>query len=382
MKIVYVINSLEGGGAERVFAELVSLTPYWQSENQSVDVILLDDKPDVYSLPDNVRVHRVGYGDGLPVIRSVMQCVAFLRCVIRLRPELLVSFLTRANLHSVLAAKLLGVRVMISERSNTKGRLKGRMQAIKHSLVAIFYRQADQVLAVSQGVAECLQKDFRIDSRKIGVLNNPVNIERINRQADLSTSKQWPSGSLVAMGRLVKSKGFDDLIRAYHAAGLQCGLTILGEGPEKEALQKLATELDVQVAFHGFVANPYPIIKQSLAFVLSSKLEGFPNALVEAMALGRPVIATNCQDGPSEILDHSQAIPCGQYAHTKFGFMVNVGDVAGLSKAMANVCENGNLRQTLGQAARARLQLYTPDKFAERFAGYVTCLNQPTTCNA
>lgn len=382
MKTVYVINSLEGGGAERVFVELVSSVSSEESVVGGVDVVLLDNKDDVYTLPDSVNVHRIGLNFGLPLISPLLQFLSFLKLIVSLKPDVLIGFLTRANVMCVFAAKLTGKRAVISERSNTVGRLRGRLAAVKRRFVAFAYHRADLVVAVSKGVARCLINDIGIPQSKVAILSNPVNPGHITTLANESLLDGDENDKrLVAMGRLVKSKGFDDLIRAYHRSGLQCGLTILGEGPERANLQTLVQELSVDVELPGFVANPYSYIKSANMFILSSHLEGFPNALLEAMALSRPLIATNCQDGPSEILQHEDAIPKGEFVRTPYGLMVNVADVPALANALVFLFNNRELQRELGQQAFRRIGAYTPPEFVRNFRRLMQSVCKGATAN-
>lgn len=367
MKTVYIINSLEGGGAERVFSELINLVASDPAQQEAPQVILLDKLNEVYTLPKQACVHRVGNRGGL--IGSTIQFVALFRLLASLKPELIVSFLTRANIMNVIASKILRCRAVVSERSNTSARLNSRHAHFKRGLVGFVYRKADFVIAVSRGVADCLIAEFGVSRNKLDVLNNPVDFEHINNQAGLANESSEAKIGVVAMGRLVRSKGFDDLIRAYKKSGLSCGLSILGEGPERENLMALAAELKLteQVEFLGFVTNPYQIVKQAEIFVLCSHLEGFPNALLEAMALRRAVIATNCTDGPREILSLSEQIPQSEFRLAEFGLMVNVGDPDALSSAMQHLYQDTELREELAGKAQERVKQYSKQHFYQSY---------------
>ena len=115
------------------------------------------------------------------------------------------------------------------------------------------------------------------------------------------------NGCILATGRLVDSKRFDLLIRAYAQGNFTLPLVIMGEGPRLKDLEALASQLGVaeRVLFAGFLINPYAVMARATVYVLCSELEGFPNSLLEAMGIGLPVIATNCYHGPAEILDES-----------------------------------------------------------------------------
>ena len=142
---------------------------------------------------------------------------------------------------------------------------------------------------------------------------------------------------IVAVGRLHLQKDYPTLLRAFLQVRQQrrCRLVILGEGPEKENLNKLINELGLQtdVAMFGFVDNPYTYMAHSAAFVLSSAWEGFGNVIAEALAVGTPVVSSNCDSGPAEIL-----------ANGKYGELTPVGDIKAMAEAILSVLA-GNIKQ-------------------------------------
>jgi glycosyltransferase involved in cell wall biosynthesis len=149
----------------------------------------------------------------------------------------------------------------------------------------------------------------------------------------------------VAVGRLGREKGFDLLLEAYARSGLpKAGwqLVILGDGPERDMLQRRIEQLGLQgsVLMPGVVKNPEQWLQHAELFVLSSRFEGFPNALLEAMQCGLPVAAFDCPSGPGEIVRHEQT-----------GLLVPAGDVDALAAAITRLANDADLRQRLGSAA-------------------------------
>jgi glycosyltransferase involved in cell wall biosynthesis len=172
----------------------------------------------------------------------------------------------------------------------------------------LFYRSFDLVVCQSRYMRDDLVEHFGYPARKTLIINNPVDVTRV-RQLAGEMPQQAPDASdtieLLAVGRLSSEKGFDLLISALAVCERPClHLTILGDGPLHAQLTRLANERGVarQVTFAGFQANPYPFFRRSDAFVLSSRYEGFPNVVLEALACGTPVIAVPAPGGTTEIL--------------------------------------------------------------------------------
>ena len=363
MKGIYVINSLEGGGAERVFSSLVTLISE-DIDNSDIEVILLDKKNESYLLPSKIVVHRIGMSN------PISSFFKYLKIVKKIKPDYVVSFLTRANQYNVFGTLFTQYKSLISERSNTSNRLNGRFKKIKKFLVTFLYNKADCIISVSKGVEDCLVNDFKIDRNKMKLLNNAINIEKVTKLAETS-EKVHANDYIVAMGRLVKTKGFSYLIKAYAKANLSSDLLILGDGPEKTQLKELAIELKVQdkVHFKGFQANPYPYIKQSQFFVLSSELEGFPNALVEALGLGKAVLATDCTDGPSEILNLKQKINLKDVVKAQYGLLVNIRDEEALAKGLLMFEQDTKLKNKYEQQSILCAQQFSPENFYNNYKG-------------
>jgi GalNAc-alpha-(1->4)-GalNAc-alpha-(1->3)-diNAcBac-PP-undecaprenol alpha-1,4-N-acetyl-D-galactosaminyltransferase len=160
------------------------------------------------------------------------------------------------------------------------------------------------------------------------------------------------------MGRLSRQKGFDILIRAMAEVRSRARLVLIGEGPEEGMLRDLAARVGVseRVAFTGFLANPYPALAGASVFALPSRYEGFPNALVEAMSLGVPCVASRCPTGPEEIVTDGVD-----------GILVPVEDPRALAAAVNRLLDDAALRDRLGRAARERARVYDAPEVVRRF---------------
>ncbi|PZO54460.1 MAG: glycosyltransferase [Alphaproteobacteria bacterium] len=358
-RAIFLINSLAGGGAERVMCTLLRYSEPMRSEFQ-ITLALLDQEPAAYAPPDWVELRQLDGRRSLP--RSI---VAVGKLYAELKPDVTLSFLSRANIANIWNAKR---GCVISERSNTSAHLPGLRGAPARALVRLAYPRADKVIAVSQGVADDLVQNFGLAPGKLETIANPVDAAAIAQRAAEAPTIDTENEYLLAVGRLVRSKNFELLIRAYAASGLAQRLVILGEGPERDNLERLIAELSLsdRVSMPGFAANPYPIMARAALFVLSSNDEGFPNALVEAMTLGVPVVATNCASGPSEILADSAREIVSGLALAQYGALTPTDDVASMAEAL-RLMSDPERRRDYGARAAARARTYSPEAAAERY---------------
>ncbi|WP_075290254.1 glycosyltransferase [Pararhizobium arenae] len=353
--VVFLINSLTGGGAERVMAALLAASSKW-AQRYELHLILLDREADAYPLPEWLQVHRLDSRFSLG--RSLRLSVPLMR---RLKPAVCLSFLTRANIVAVVSSRLCGFRAIISERvSPASHHGSGPRGVFARQTTRFFYPLAHRIICPSAGVAADLVEGYRVARSRIDVIPNPLNIDDIRSRATAVTSWKTQRPYIVAVGRLVENKNFALLLSALAKSRVPLDLVVLGEGRLRKALEENAFQLGLagRIHFPGFVENPFPIIAQAEFFVSSSNAEGFPNAVVEAMALGVPVISTNCRSGPSEILDEREELSIDRLHEGQYGMLVPVGDVDALAQAIGNMTA-GATRDRYRKAA-----LLGADRFA------------------
>ena len=360
-RVLFVINSLAGGGAERVMSTILR-----ESEDKrasfEIHLALLDQETRAYELPDWIEVHQLKCRFSL--VRSIVQLGGLVR---RLAPACIVSFLTRANVACCLVGG--ATPVIISERINTDmqlgNQLRGRLSKL---MVGIAYPRASRVIAVAEGVRRTLVSTYGVANQKIDVIANPVDVESIARKASAPVPDVQDEPYAFAMGRLVEQKNFQLLISAFATAGIPGKLLIAGEGPERKNLTELAVRLGVadRVVLTGFLANPYPFLARAQTFVLCSNAEGFPNALVEALSLGIPVIATNCADGPAEILAGVERQFIQGSQEQAEGILVPVNDLAAMAAALQKL-QNAELRERMSGAARERARHFELKRAVSRY---------------
>jgi glycosyltransferase involved in cell wall biosynthesis len=228
-------------------------------------------------------------------------------------------------------------------------------------LIPMAYRGARVVIATTRAMQEDLVKTFGVARERIRLLANPVDIKRIRAAADAR-----PSGGaayLLAMGRLIHDKGFDVLLEAFSRipqSRSELRLALLGTGPLEHALRDQAQRLGLgsRVDFLGFNPEPWPVVKGARLFLLTSRREGFPNALLEAMALGVPCIAAKCKSGPAEMLRDGET-----------GILVEPEDAAGLAGAMRRLLEDPEGAARMGKQASMEAERYAPEAIARDFVG-------------
>lgn len=362
-RVLFVINSLAGGGAERVMATLLMNSEEW-AHRYEVALAILDDDPRAFALPDWLEVEQLDCKGSL-----VSSIAAVDRLVGRFDPAVTVSFLTRANLASGLAMLRRRRRWIISERTSTPAHLGSTARQLATRLMMrLVYPRAARLIAVSAGVAAELSKTAGMDDKKIDVIPNPVDIAALDEAADASTCLAIDRPYVMALGRLVSVKNFPLLIRAFATADLPCRLVIAGDGPDREALLRLASEVGVadRLVMPGWLSNPYPALRAARLFALTSDIEGFPNALVEALSLGVPAVATNCVSGPAEILARTDASLVSGIRVAEGGVLSPVGDVESYAQAL-RIAYAEPLRGQLSVAGRGRASDYAAGAITRKY---------------
>jgi glycosyltransferase involved in cell wall biosynthesis len=339
-KLAIFLPSLSGGGAERA---MLNLAHGLARRGCAVDLVLAKaEGPYLSDVGKSIRLVD------LKAPRALASIPALARYLRREQPKALISALDYANVVALWARRLSGApsRVLVNEQNTTSRSARNsarRRQRMVPYLVKRFYPWADYVVGNSQGVAEDLSQVTGLPRERIHMLYNPVVTPEMRDKAQAPLSHPWFQPGrppvVLAVGRLTTQKDFPTLIRAF--AGVRqtrlARLLILGEGPDRPALEALVDQLDLRdtVAMPGFVENPYAYMSRASLYVLSSRWEGLPTVLIEALYCGPPIVATDCLSGPREILAGGQ-----------YGVLVPVGDVAALTQAMAAALAGDTPRAT------------------------------------
>lgn len=380
-----LINSLTEGGAEKVvsilFPEIRALKP-------QISLVCLE-KDDVFKI-DNADIcyFSSNSGNGVSQFRKFSSLLWFalqLKKFVRENSISLVqSHIYRANYVNILARKFGSHhRVQIVNHGMpSQYRQSGLKGKIHHRLIRFLYPQADQVICPSQGMIEELA-EFNIPAAKFRQIQNPVNLDELLLLGKGEASPQEftfhpDKRYLIAIGRLEPVKRMADVIEAFarvSRANEELDLIILGNGSEEGRLKDLAQQLQLGDRVHmpGHVNNPYLYLARSYALISASETEGFSNVIVEALALSKPVISTDCRSGPREILapgsNLGRHLEEGTMQVAEFGVLVPVGDTVALAKAMEALIKDTHLFARYCERAPKRAVQFNKDRIA---ASYVT----------
>lgn len=342
---------------------MCTLLRHSEAEREEFDITLavLDREPAGNTPPDWVDVRQ--FDCRFSLARSVM---AVRRLHAELKPDVSLSFLNRANWANALGAR---TPFVLSARAHTSHHLaNGLRGAVSRTMVRSLYPRAASIIAVSDGVARDLSDSFGVPATKIVSIPNPVDVEAIQAKALEAPAVRIDGPFIMSAGRLVKVKNFAMLVQAFAAAGGEGKLVIAGEGEERGALEALARELGVadRLILPGYLANPYPLMAAADMFILSSDSEGYPNALIEGMAAGRPVISTNCDSGPSQILAEAPRHNIQGITYAEHGVLVPVDNADAMAEAIRGVGDPGK-RDEYGRKAAARAASFSAAKIKDRY---------------
>jgi glycosyltransferase involved in cell wall biosynthesis len=335
-RVALFLPSLAGGGAERV---MVNIAAGFAERGLQTDLVLASATgPHLTAVPPTVRVIDLKSDR---VLRSFGPLSTYLR---RERPTALLAALHHANLVAMSAAHLPGTRTrtVISIHCHLSKELevdRGVRNRAIHRLLRHVDRWADGIVAVSDGVADDFARTTGIARSRIDVIYNPVITPGLLTAALAAPPHLWFEDAgrpiILGVGRLTRQKNFPALVDAFalvkrdHEAAR---LVILGEGPERAAIEARVHHhaLQESIALPGYVDNPYACMARAAVLALSSDWEGLPTVLIESLAVGTPVVATDCPSGPREILQNGV-----------LGSLVPPGDVRALASALSRALGAG-----------------------------------------
>ncbi|WP_299100152.1 glycosyltransferase [uncultured Winogradskyella sp.] len=381
MKLGILIYSLSGGGAERVVSYLVTYCV-----NNDIDVhLILMNTTITYNIPENTKIHYLETSEGnesgiKKALKIPLLAYKYAKLVKKLQLTHSLSFLTRPSFINVIASKLTShnFKVITNERAfpSLQYSYKGFQSSFNKTLIKALYKKSDLVISNSYGNAGDLVDNFEVPSEKMKVIHNPIDLSKIKDAEPNTTFFDSEKFNIITLGRLDIGKNHEMLIRAVHK--LQnpiLRLYIFGVGDLKEEFELLIDELDVkdQVFLMGFNTNPYQYLKTADLFIFGSNHEGFPNVLLEAMACGLPILTTNCQSGPSEIMELETVLD--DIMITDYGILVPIKNTDLMAKGINHFVDNKTYADSCRKNSKHRIKDFEKDSILKK---YIDLVNSTT----
>lgn len=363
LRIAFLTPVLTVGGAQRV---TINIANSLAERGYAVDIVaghlegeFVSEIGDAVNAV-NLDVPRV---PGLGILAGVPHLLSYLESN---RPSVLFASRTHTSILAIIACAVSSVDVHLATTEHDPyGWQPKPKDKVAVAIASRIYPLADDVIGVSEGVAESFVSNTRLDSTQTTVLNNPVDISSVQSQASEPVDHEWFTDPaiepVVSLGRLEPQKSYPTLLEAFtelSESRPRARLVIMGKGSERDRLLSLARTLGIEdrVWFPGYVENPYAYIRRASVFVLSSKAEGLPTVLIEALACGCSIVATDCQYGPREIL-----------ADGEYGLLVPVGDPTQMAAAIGKAFDDPVPPAT----CRERAEYFSMDAGGDRYEAYI-----------
>ena len=355
-RVLFVLPSLGAGGSERV---VTTLANYWAGQGRQIGIANFDapEFSPFYPLADDIALFRLGLpaaSGGLPgqILQTARRIKALKRVYREFAPDVVISFLTKANVMSVLAAERSGIPVIISERNNPTLQ---HFNAFWRAARAYAYPKAFSFVTMTKGAADYYPGRQR---PRTTIIPNPVNLPE-------NWQDRRKGNTITAVGRLADQKQFHLLVDAFARVAddfPDWNLVIWGEGSARADLERQRAQLGLEdrIALPGLTEKPGQWVETADIFVLSSAYEGWPNVIVEAMAAKLPVVSFDCEHGVTDMIEDGVT-----------GRIVPLGDVPALASAMADLLKDPALRQDLARRAGEASARYDTSVIADQWSRIV-----------
>ena len=353
-KILFIAPTLGLGGAERV----VSVLSDYLSKSHNVTVVTLSGNDSAYDtkatyVQFGTKIYNVKIMKFLTLISRIF---LIRKLLLKKSPDIIISFMESANIPSIFAVLLLdrASSLVVSVRNNPL-----EFPWFYRFFIKLLYKIPYRVVAPSKGVAHGLEK-LILNKIKIDFIPNPIKLKYIQKMALTPERYSFniPEIYILAVGSLSHQKGFDRLISIFSKIKIKnLHLIIIGEGGKRKELQRLIHlyELEKRVIMPGTVKNPFYLYRNALCLTLTSRYEGWPNVINEAIACSCPVVSYNCKYGPSEILSQSN------------GFLIDEGDENGVIDAVNIIYSNKNERERVVNNGLKYVKNYSVNKIAKQW---------------
>src|SRR5690625_607770 len=352
-KIIFFLSNLNGGGAQRTVVNIINKLDRSKFKPILAVLDLNENHPYYKIISKDLKILDINRR-GRYSIPKIVQVIR------KENPSVVFSTLVQVNIAVAIAHKVSGSNAKLILRE-TNQRDKNKMNVFRYKLIKWSYRYCDTIIALSNGVAEDIKKLYGINRDKIKVIFNPINIDFIETKSLDQHEVSSSTLNFLACGRLEEQKNFSLLLNGlaeFNKEFKDWQLYILGEGSQKELLINLAikNKIEDKVYFTGFQENPYKYMRNADLFILTSKWEGFGHVIVEAMACGTPVLASDCPHGPSEILDNGN-----------YGWLFKNNNKLDLLNKIREINYNKNNLHSMGLKARKRAQKYNINKIVSTY---------------
>jgi glycosyltransferase involved in cell wall biosynthesis len=343
--ITLFLPSLRVGGAERV---MVLLANHFSAIGYPVDLLLVK-KEGEFLLDVSPGINVVDF-QSRRTLTALVPLISYLR---RRRPAGLIASMVHCNIVALLARSMAGVRTRVLIRQENTMSRAARNAPTKRGrwipwIAGRMYPKADAIIAVSNGVADDMSDSLDIPRERIKTVYNPCAVDKVVQASSQHIEHRWfaPGAPpvVVSMGRLHPQKDYGTLLKAFRIVreDREARLLIMGEGTERDKLAALARDLGISdsLSLPGSVANPFPYLARAQVFVLSSRWEGHPLVLAEALACGISIVSTDCPSGPREVLDGG-----------RYGILVPMGDPEAIAEGIIRALESPFPKELLKKRA-------------------------------
>lgn len=357
MKVILLINSLESGGAERVVSNILNVLV-----NKYECYLILIHNHQFYEIDDRVKIISLdepkGFSGFIKFLRLPILAYKLSKIIKQYHFEKVVSFLTRSNYINVLSSLFMKHNTIVSERAMPSLQYQyGINGKINRFLIKALYPKSDLCLSNSYGNMIDLKNNFNVV--KVDYIHNPFDLDMIDELSKQEIEIVKDRFTFITVGRLDHGKNHKLIIEAI--LDLDADLYIIGDGELKENLEQYIVDLNLQDKVHllGKKQNPFAYISKADCFIFSSNHEGFPNVLVEALACRLPIISTDCQSGPREILAPNSNIDFqlkDEIEFSEFGILTPIKNVQKMQKAMQLMMNDNEIRTQYKEKARKRAE--------------------------
>lgn len=362
---------MASGGAERVVSILLNEL----KDKFNLTLVLMNDTI-LYKVPNDLKIIYLENSNPVENGMKKLFKIPFLGLKYKKicqenNIDISLSFMARANYINTIS-KTLGnkPKVIISERAMPSLQYKyGLKGFINRFLIKQLYPKSDAIIANSLGNSLDLTNNFNIN--KVTTINNPLNIEQIEKLSNEDVKLDNSEFKFITIGRLDSGKNHQLIIKSMQ--NINAKLYIIGDGILKKTIKNQIKELNLEkkVFLLGHQENPYKYLAKADCFIFSSNHEGFPNVLIEALACGLPIISTDCQSGPREILAPTTDIEFqlkNDIEESKYGILTPINDETNLRKAIHIMMNDNKLRDSYKQKAKRRTNCFNKDETIQQFS--------------